>query len=291
MGRIAWAGLLAAVVAAPAAAEIGGSTSVSIAFTAWAGPYAVVNAGLDPADPSNWSSSGLVNGSRPAAPLRTTAQTPFSDWVVGSMPLAPTSSVTMAFDHPFEGPENIISFTPMNATDLEPGDVFRLGTLRFTNGSWFGNVAEPSFVRFELTVESPTPALNSVVRGAFALAPRTSGISCTTFAGQIANADAILLYVDGDGLIDAAYAYEPTCAPVGQNNVADFFLVARFGSIEILGFANAGGGFTGTPPAGAPTAPPFGPMTPIPEPATWALLIAGFGLVGASFRSRRRAVA
>jgi hypothetical protein len=34
-----------------------------------------------------------------------------------------------------------------------------------------------------------------------------------------------------------------------------------------------------------------GPLDPIPEPSTWALLISGFGMAGAMLRRRRAAVA
>ncbi|MBO9581616.1 MAG: PEP-CTERM sorting domain-containing protein [Sphingobium sp.] len=34
----------------------------------------------------------------------------------------------------------------------------------------------------------------------------------------------------------------------------------------------------------------FGTQAPVPEPATWAMLIAGMGIVGASMRRRKTAV-
>lgn len=43
--------------------------------------------------------------------------------------------------------------------------------------------------------------------------------------------------------------------------------------------------------ANVPEQPAPPPLGPIPEPATWGLLLAGFGLVGATLRRRRSAVA
>ena len=46
------------------------------------------------------------------------------------------------------------------------------------------------------------------------------------------------------------------------------------------------------PPTGPPTGPPVGPppTTAVPEPATWALMITGFGLLGLQVRRRRKAL-
>ncbi len=47
----------------------------------------------------------------------------------------------------------------------------------------------------------------------------------------------------------------------------------------------AGGGFF-APPSAAASAP--APVSAIPEPGTWALMILGFGIVGSALRSKRR---
>lgn len=75
-------------------------------------------------------------------------------------------------------------------------------------------------------------------------------------------------------------------------------------------FAPGGGGAAGSPPGGGggiidttpnptdtppgptdttPIGPPTGTVPGIPEPSTWALLIAGFGMTGAAMRRKRRA--
>jgi len=62
------------------------------------------------------------------------------------------------------------------------------------------------------------------------------------------------------------------------------------GFVPILGGSGGGvgGGVGGTPPA--TTAPPGidqPPVSAVPEPATWASMVVGFGLVGALARRRR----
>jgi len=51
-----------------------------------------------------------------------------------------------------------------------------------------------------------------------------------------------------------------------------------------------GGTFTGTYTLGAATGSGTFTITAVPEPATWALMIGGFGLIGAAARRRRTAV-
>lgn len=67
------------------------------------------------------------------------------------------------------------------------------------------------------------------------------------------------------------------------------------------GFGGGGGGGHGTgggtPPPGTGSpfppviTPPGGGVTGVPEPATWALMLVGVGLIGASARGRKRAAA
>lgn len=52
-----------------------------------------------------------------------------------------------------------------------------------------------------------------------------------------------------------------------------------------------GGGGPPTPPEPTPTPTPTSPpiVTPVPEPATWVMMIAGIGLIGMQLRRRRTA--
>jgi hypothetical protein len=63
------------------------------------------------------------------------------------------------------------------------------------------------------------------------------------------------------------------------------------GQIARLDFVFTGGKTTGLGVAFDNFNPGTGPDAPIPEPASWAMLIAGFGLVGAAARRRRRRAA
>ncbi|WP_416907059.1 MAG: PEPxxWA-CTERM sorting domain-containing protein [Polymorphobacter sp.] len=60
------------------------------------------------------------------------------------------------------------------------------------------------------------------------------------------------------------------------------------GQIARLDFVFTGGKSTGLGVAFDNFASGTGPDAPVPEPASWAMLIAGFGLVGAAARRRRR---
>ena len=99
--------------------------------------------------------------------------------------------------------------------------------------------------------------------------------------------DVILRLQDTQGYFGAT---PPTSVDVSQLNNAQMnfeirraggvgmgYKIARTGTASVDFFPiNNGGDIGGPPPAGA-----------VPEPAAWAMLIAGFGLVGASLRRRR----
>lgn len=61
-------------------------------------------------------------------------------------------------------------------------------------------------------------------------------------------------------------------------------LAGVLNTIEVKGFTLQSGGYSGTATFSAAT-------TAVPEPAVWALMLTGFGLVGMAMRRRRRNVA
>lgn len=70
----------------------------------------------------------------------------------------------------------------------------------------------------------------------------------------------------------------------GPEYVASAFEVPGFGFGDVPGFAGGGG----PPDNEAP--PPGGPGPAVPEPATWLMMIVGFGWVGHSLRRNRAAL-
>lgn len=77
--------------------------------------------------------------------------------------------------------------------------------------------------------------------------------------------------------------WQPGDAPVGPGRVS---LVDGLVAVDLRGTTNSQGGVIRIGLASAPTDPGA-----IPEPASWAMLIAGFGLVGGALRLRRPAQA
>lgn len=97
----------------------------------------------------------------------------------------------------------------------------------------------------------------------------------------------------------------PFAGPIGGGSSGGFAFVpvtSSGGGTSSGGITSSGGGSTssggitssgGTSTSGGTTTSSSGgdtPVTPVPEPGTWALMILGFGLVGSAMRRQPRAV-
>lgn len=92
----------------------------------------------------------------------------------------------------------------------------------------------------------------------------------------------------------------PPVAPLAPPTIAEVISPARLlaSAPLVVGSAIVGGGGGGGIPSGPPTSvvppPPIAVVTnPVPEPESWLMMLLGFGVVGATLRSRprRRAMA
>jgi hypothetical protein len=296
------------LLSAPAMAAIGitGSGTVEFRFTSFEGPAQLsFPPGLfGPSDPGS-RITGTVNGQLPTLGPSVSVNPPSPiTWEIGTLDLSgsPVSSVTLVDDPIFSTPEreNIFSWTPAAFSNVAPGTDFTLGTLTFQNGSWFGGGAtaalnRPTTLGFTVTtISSDGPQFNQtrnlkLVHTVNAPFPNDT----TTLPGQQAAADWVTIFdADSGAELNSFRVYDLNQAPPGFTNVGTVDLIGRFGSLDIVGFANPVGGFITADSEPLPPVPPGGGGGgggPIPEPAIWALLIAGFGMVGGAVRRRRSA--
>ncbi len=310
---LALATLLASPVAPAVAAPVNsGSGTVNFTFTQFSGPAQLTfPPGLfGPSDPGS-RVTGTVNGQLPLLGASVSVNPPTNPitWELGTLDLSgtPSGTVTLIADPVFDPPQshNIFSWAPAAFSNVAVGQNFTLGTLTFQNGSWFGAAGNPAnnqvtTLEFRVTTTSGDGALFNQVRNLalvhVANAPFPN--DTTTLAGQQAAADWVsLLDLDTGTTLNSFRVFDLNQTPAGFTNVGTVDLIGRFGSLDIVGFANAQGGFITPTGAQLPPVVPgggggggVGTPPAVPEPASWAMLIAGFGLIGAAQRRRRKPV-
>lgn len=215
--------------------------------------------------------------------------------------------------------ENIFSWAAPTIPTATEDVPFTLARLTFQNGDWFGAGANgveniPTIMDFVVTTTSPLFPRWSQTRS---LQLRYTVYSpfpndTTTRAGQEAAADWVTIFDPDRGVaLNSFRVFEFGATPAGFSNVGSVDLIGRFNSqgpvfqsgaaragfsnvgsfdfeddisLDIIGFANPGGGFLTE--SDLPL-DPGGGVPAVPEPATWAMLIAGLGFVGAALRRRR----
>lgn len=178
---------------------------------------------------------------------------------------------------------NSVAFTPTVGANVQVGDVFKLGTFTFTNGTWLGDLPD-SYFQLRLRTVSSNPALDGHEVTTYLGLHITSGLSAdgqNYSAAPIDNADYFYLnsdpftppFLGGGQIIGYAGVYETDAAlqPPGGTNTGTVDLYGKIGSLIPTSFENPQGL---TLQASIPVVPN---LSPVPEPSTWALWLAGLG--------------
>jgi hypothetical protein len=301
--RFAGAWVAACVLGSvPALAAVTGSGTVGWSFTSFVGPYSEYVTGQP-----GVTLSGVLNGV-PIVPVTNTGDQPGNflntfGYHTGGVSIAGgPSSVSLVYNAP-DYTANIIAFTPSSFSNVALGQDFKLGTLSFTNGQWFGagevaGLNTPTNLYFTMqTYSNSGAAFNQTIHGDVVLtvnSPYPNDI--TTLAGQQAEADWITL--QSSAVIQplgAFRVYEINAKPPGSSNVGTVDLYGHFNSLDLVRFDNVqGGGFLTSSSEALPSSTGGGTGggngggttgLPIPEPGTLGLLLAGLGALG-SIRRR-----
>lgn len=176
---------------------------------------------------------------------------------------------------------NRIRFTAAAPAQVNVGDTFKVGTLTYTNGFWypFANVG------LSITTSSLDSALNKQ-RFTGSVIFAVSSPEPYNPADYIANADYFYLQGSSGPLtsLGSVRVYERDNQPPGMpGNTGSVDLYARIGSLVPTSFENPSGGVF--------LSSSLDPITSaVPEPETFAMLLAGLGLIGAVVARRQRAV-
>lgn len=188
---------------------------------------------------------------------------------------------------------NSVVFTPADPQGYNgtPGEEFRIGTFTFQNGGWFGTtpyddpVLGPqiytlpsSLFRFTVTatINDATGNITSTHTFTDLLKLTVTG---PTWANPTPVEDADYLSFLGRPDLGVVGAFESSNLPAGGSTEGSIDMYGRIGSLVPTRFAN---------PQGLVLASEI-PTTPIPEPQTWALMLAGLVGIGASVKRRRQA--
>jgi hypothetical protein len=283
LAAVAALGLAAGAGAAHAAS---GTATISFGFTSFSGPFGDATASTL-SDPSQWLLLGSVNGQIPT-PNGTSTDAGFGNLYAGGTALLSGQSVDMIYTNLPGALNNNITFTPEASTGfVQTGQKFLLGTLSFTNGQWVGGSGNPAtnfptILNFHLTTSSATPQFNQVLDNSFTVVTNQAAndIDCATNPST-QKAEADFIYFTAAPKLGSMRVYDSFCSPPGVSSTGTVDVWASFGSLDLISFSNPTGG------AFIEDSVTVGPTGGVPEPTAWALMIAGFGLVGWELRHRR----
>lgn len=289
-----------------------GSGSVQFEFLSFTGPVQQISPPAFPGEPP-FIRNGIVNGAQPpltGAPSLPVGPNSATVWNIGSTALAGgTTSVVFAYDgvSPTSPFANEVSFAPTTFSNVAPGEEFTLGTISFRNGAWFGGGATSAFnvttlLPFRISTSSNDGAQFNqqrfgIITMTVNVVPNDGGFDPANYAAE---ADWITVFMGDDPADSSSWTevadfrvHDFGLAPTGFTNSGTVDLRGKFGSLILTGLANPVGGFIAGTNEVLPPGTIIGDGDPgvIPEPASWAMMIAGFGLVGGALRRRRVALA
>ncbi|WP_448581819.1 choice-of-anchor K domain-containing protein, partial [Thermaurantiacus sp.] len=149
-------------------------------------------------------------------------------FVQGGYTFAPgVSNVEFRYDWMPAGSNSVnkLVFTPASFSNVQPGQLFLLGTITYTNGAWHGGGDTPAFNRptsfaFELTtISTNNPAFNRTVRASIvnvtnALTYGPGEFPPTNLAVQ--NAEADWIYLEGYEQLGSLRVYDFCCGPLAM---------------------------------------------------------------------------
>lgn len=168
---------------------------------------------------------------------------------------------------------NLLKFTPAAEQNVSVGQEFKIGTFTLQNGSWLGGLGEgDSLFSFSVTTSSTDPLLDGHTFSDVIRYVITQGL-----AGNTAEQNADTFGFVGRSDLGTMSVYEIFDSPTGSN-IGSIDLYGQIGSLIPTRFANPQGGVFVAPPT----------VTPVPEPESYAMLLAGLGLVGAAVRRQKR---
>lgn len=175
---------------------------------------------------------------------------------------------------------NAFEFIPNAApSDVVLGQTFTLGTFRYTNGQWFPRAD----IAFSLTTHSTDDALDGKT---FFGTIRLVSTTVRNYAPFNPYDEADFFYLLDNPSLGSARVFEAanfdtSLQPSGNpGNTGDFALTGFIGSLHPNGFVPLGAaGFTTTSIVGGPVDLSTIHLA-IPEPETYAMLLAGLGLLG-----------
>lgn len=187
----------------------------------------------------------------------TTILDPVGDYVPGFVGPQLGDLDVLSFSVGIDGSDFLLNATMNGAIGTTAGGIFVFGVDRGGGGAGFAANGLPGVLFNSVVVLNPDgTGLVNLIPGATGLAPGAVTISGATISGRIP-----IALLPSTGFAPERYGFNlwPRLAEGTFTSIADF-------------------------------APDNATISPIPEPASWALLITGFGILGAALRARRPVV-